>query len=166
MRFLMIVLMALLSVSSAYALSKQDAPNITPAIMPLPKVKGDAVPWQLFASTKEKQKKVTFPDGGYSFEVTPEFSDELKALDGKEITLYGFMFPLQQEAKHTNFLLGPYPPSCPFHYHASPSLIVEVKTSKPIPFSWDEMMLKGKLQLVEKDPNGVFYMLNDAKLEK
>lgn len=149
----------------AYALSVQNTPTITPEMMKLlPKVKGDAVPWQLFATTQEKQKKVTFPDGGYSFEVTPVFSEKLKELNGKEATLYGFMFPLEQSEKQGNFLLGPYPPSCPFHYHAPPALIVEVKAKKPVAFSWDAITLKGTLELPEKDPNGSFYILKDAEI--
>lgn len=91
----------------AHSLSVQDSPTITPEMMKLlPKVKGDAVPWQLFATTKDKQKKVTFPDGGYSFEVTPIFSDKLKELNGKEVTLYGFMFPLEQAEKQGNSCLA------------------------------------------------------------
>lgn len=150
----------------AYALSVQDSPSVTPEMTKLlPKVKGDTVPWQLFATTKEKQKKVTFPDGGYSFEVTPIFGDKLKELGGRQVTLYGFMFPLEQAEKQGNFLLGPFPPSCPFHYHAPPSLIVEVKSRKPVEFSWDAITLKGTLELMEKDPNGSYYILRDATLE-
>jgi len=145
-----------------HALSVQDSPTITLDMMPLPKAKGDAVPWQLFYTTKENQKKVSFPDGGYTFEVTPSFSKELKALNGKTVTIFGFMFPLEQAEKQSNFLLGPFPPSCPFHYHVPPALIIEVKAKKPIKFSWDELTLKGTLELAEQDPNGSFYILKDA----
>jgi len=149
---------------AAYAFSQQDAPTMTPDNLPLPKAVEGATPWQLFAATKEKQKKVTFPDGSYSFDVSPGFSDNMRALGGTEITLHGFMFPLEQSDKQSTFLFGPYPPSCPFHYHVGPNLVVEVHMKKPIAFAWDEVRLKGTLELLEKDPNGVFYKLNNAEM--
>lgn len=160
LRLLLVFLLFL--ASPALALTVEDAPDIIPEMPPLPKVKGGALPWDIFLETKENQKKVSFPDGGYTFEVTPIFSDKLKAYDDKQVTLYGFMFPLEQSEKQANFLIGPFPPSCPFHYHIPPSLIVEVRTEKPIDFSWDEITLKGTLELAEKDPNGVYYILKDA----
>ncbi|MCE2926133.1 MAG: DUF3299 domain-containing protein [Rickettsiales bacterium] len=158
-------LLALISLPSL-ALSFQDAPTLSPALMALPKVKEGVLPWQIFAGTKEKQRKITFPDGGFAYEVSPEFSDQLKAFDGKEVTLYGFMFPLEQSDKQGTFLLGPYPASCPFHYHVTPSLVVEIKAKKPLAFSWDPLTLKGTLQLVENDENGMFYYLREAVLIK
>lgn len=153
----------LLLAAPAHALSTEEA---SPYKRFFPKVKGDALPWDLFEATKEKQNKITFPDGGYSFEVTPIFSDKMRELNGKEVTLTGFMFPLEQAEKQGNFLLGPFPPSCPFHYHAPPALIVEVKAAKPLAFNWDTITLKGKFELADKDPNGVFYFLKDAVVVK
>jgi hypothetical protein len=151
----------------AYALSKQDSPTFIPDKMPpLPKVKEGVVPWQMFQATQEKQKRVNFPSGGYSFEVTPIFSDKLKELKGKEVMVYGFMFPLEQSEKQTIFLIGPYPPSCPFHYHLPPSLIVEVRAKTPMEFSWDAVTVKGILELPVKDQNAVFYIVKDAVLVK
>jgi len=155
-----------LSPVPARALSFQDAPTLSPALMALPKVPQGALAWQVFAKTKEKQRKITFPDGGFAFEVSPEFDSELKALDGKQVTLYGIMFPLEQSSKQGSFLLGPYPASCPFHYHVTPSLVVEIKAKQPVEFSWDPLTLTGTLQLVENDENGVFYYLRDAVLVK
>lgn len=165
MRRLLLVFLLLLA-SPALSLTVQDAPDYVPKMPPLPKVKGDALPWDIFLETKEKQKKVTFPDGGYSFEVTPLFTDKMKALNGKDVTLTGFMFPLEQSEKQGNFLLGPFPPSCPFHYHIPPSLVVEVRAKKPIAFSWDEITLKGTLELPEKDLSGSFYMLKNAEVTR
>ncbi len=161
---LIATLLLLVLAMPAHALSVQDVPTITAEMMPLPKPKEGTVPWQLFLTTKEKQKKVTFPDGGYSFEVTPIFSDALKALNGTEVVLHGFMFPLEQSEKQANFLMGPFPPSCPFHYHIPPSLVVEVRTQKPVTFSWEAITLKGRLELVERGTEGVYYFLRDAEV--
>lgn len=167
MRWIAALLVLLSFIAPAYAFSKQDNPNFIPDKMPpLPKVKEGVVPWQLFQTTQEKQKRVNYPSGGYSFEVTPIFSDTLKEHKGKEVMVYGFMFPLEQSEKQAIFLIGPYPPSCPFHYHLPPSLIVEVRAKTPLEFSWDAITLKGTLELPEKDPNGSFYILKHAVLIK
>lgn len=151
---------------AALAFSVQDTPDYIPPMPPLPKAKGDALPWEMFLKTKEMQNKITYPDGGYSFVVKPIFDDTLKILHRKEVTLYGFMFPLEQSDKQSNFLIGPFPPSCPFHYHVPPSLIVEVQAIEPVPFSWDEITLRGTLELADKDTNGIFYYLKNATIKK
>lgn len=163
MRWLLPVLILLVPLY-APAISLQDSPLLSPETMPLPQTPERALPWKVLYSTKETNRKVTFPDGSYSFETTPAFTSDVKALDGKKITFYGFMFPLEQSDAQSDFLIGPYPPSCPFHYHVPPSLIVEVRTKKPIAFTWDGLTVTGTLELA-KGPSDVFYILKDAVME-
>lgn len=127
-----------------------------------------ATNWKVFGATKEIE--ITGRDkDGMDFEyIKPEFPASVRALDGKKIVVKGFMFPLEgDEAQHL-FLFGPFPVSCPFHYHVGPSLAIEVHTgAKPIDFSYDPITIAGTLELVEKDEeNGVFYRLKDAALQK
>ncbi len=125
--------------------------------------------WKVFGQTKEIPVEGKTPDGldyGYT---KPEFSDAVKALDGKDVILKGFMFPLDPEEKQHLFLFGPFPVSCPFHYHVGPSLVVEAHTPEktPVEFSYDPLVLKGRLELVPKDEdNSVFYRLVDAQIVK
>jgi hypothetical protein len=160
MRWLLMtfVLMA----SPAFAISVEDMRSMMQQY-PLPDVSKDSVPWQLFARTGEQQKKVTYPDGGYSYEVYAKYPEEIKILDGKEVTLQGYVFPLEESAKQSHFLFGPYPPSCPFHYHTPPSLVIEVFAKDPIPYSWDMLTIRGTLELPEAGKNGAFYMLRSAE---
>ena len=147
-----------------------DSPNRTLAdyakdYVDIPK---GGVDWKTFGATKEIKVEGRAKDG-YDFEYfKPGFSKEIKALDGKEVTLKGFMFPLDAANKQKMFLFGPFPVSCPFHYHVSPALVVEVHADKaPVGFSYDAITLKGKLQLVDKDPeNSTFYRLVDASMVK
>ena len=98
----------------------------------------------------------------------PDFSKEVKELEGKEVTIKGFMFPLGAADEQKLFLLGPFPVGCPFHYHVAPALIVEVHAEKaPVKFSYDPVLVKGKLALVINDvENNTFYRLTDAELVK
>jgi hypothetical protein len=127
-----------------------------------------ATDWKVFGRTKEVSIEGKTKDG-YDFQYyKPGFTPEVKALDGKTITMKGFMFPLDETEKQKLFLFGPFPVSCPFHYHVGPALVIEVHADKtPVKFSYDPVVLTGKLQLVDKDPeNSTFYRLVDAKLVK
>jgi hypothetical protein len=130
-------------------------------------VTGNALPWELFSKTKEISTRRNFPDGSYTFDISPGYSTELKKFSGTQVTLMGFMFPLEESDKQHNFLLGPYPMSCPFHYHVGPSQIVEVimKNKEKIDFSFDPVTLKGNLATRHNKETGVFYYLEEAELK-
>jgi hypothetical protein len=125
-----------------------------------------AVSWKTFGKTKEIDIRGTTKDG-YDLEYyKPGFTPAVKALDGKQVTVKGFMFPLDETDAQKNFLMGPFPVSCPFHYHVTPSLVLEVHADKhPVRFSYDPVTVTGTLQLVQKDEvNSTFYRLLDARI--
>ena len=125
-----------------------------------------AIDWKLLGQTKQTPYHYKDEDGMDWEGVLPEFSEELKALDNQEITIKGFMFPLGQEEKQSLFLLGPFPMSCPYHYHVTPNLIIEVHASEKLKFSFDAVTIKGKLELVPRDEEyNVFYRLKNAHFE-
>lgn len=127
-----------------------------------------ATNWKVFGTTKEIEVAGKDADGlDYEY-VKPEFTDAVKALNGKQVTVKGFMFPLEGEEAQSLFLLGPFPISCPFHYHVGPSLVLEAHVKdKPIEFSYDPVTVTGTLEIVTEDPeNSVFYRLNNAVLTK
>jgi len=127
-----------------------------------------ATDWKLLGSTAEKNIQGKDKDG-YEYQYyKPVFTPEVKALAGKEITVKGFMFPLDSSDKQKEFLLGPFPVGCPFHYHVAPALVIEVHAEKkPAKFSYDPITVKGVLELVPADPDsGVFYRLKNAEVVK
>lgn len=162
------IILSCFSPLTAQAISKQKATKnfqdefIAQNPKPL-KVKGNAISWEVFAKTKETEKCIIDKAGFDYCLIKPTYDSALKVFDKKEVTLMGFMFPLQQSEKQTNFLLGPYPMSCPFHYHTGPSQIVEVIVKEPVNFSYDPITLKGILTLHYNDDTGVFYYLSNAK---
>ncbi len=153
----------------AHAMTETDAPERTIAdyIKDYVDVPEGAVDWKLFSTTKELKVEGRDADGmDYSF-VKPEFTKDLKALDGKKIKIKGYMFPLESEDDQKMFLFGPFPVSCPFHYHVGPSMVLEVYSKgKGIKFSYDPLVLTGVLELVPEDlETGVFYRLKDASVQ-
>lgn len=130
-----------------------------------------AISWKVFGQTKEiniKTKRNVEGDIQDLEYTKPAFSDAVKKLDGQMITVKGFMFPLDENSTQKTFLFGPFPMSCPYHYHVGPALVLEVHADKkPIKFGYDPITLTGKLELVPDDwENNTFYRLNEAHLAK
>ncbi len=167
----LIILAFLLFASSAHALTLEqgaDAPTRTleDYIKDYIDVPAGATDWKIFGKTKEVSVQGTDKDGLDFQYYKPGFSPEVKALDGKEITVKGFMFPLDSTEKQKFFLLGPFPVNCPFQYHVGPSLVIEVHAGKnPVSFTYDPVTITGTLALVPSDPeNSTFYRLHNARL--
>lgn len=121
----------------------------------------EAVDWKLLGKTGEIETTTEDETGFEYVYIKPDFPDAVKALDGQTVTMKGFMFPLEGEEKQALFLIGPFPVSCPFHYHVSPALVVEVRADdKPVAFTYDAITIKGRLELIEDDPEfSTFYRL-------
>jgi hypothetical protein len=129
-------------------------------------IKKSANIWKLFAETKEIKKRVPNQYNDFDEFILPGYTEQIKKLNGKTIKISGFMFPLQNSEKQTSYLIGPFPASCPYHYHVIPSLVIEVKNSEPVKFTYDAISLEGKLVLPKSDENGVFYYLENARIIK
>lgn len=132
--------------------------------LPMLKVSQDAISWEIFDTTKEI-KGCEEKDGLTNCIIKPEYSPQIKALNNKKITLMGYMFPLEQNEKQKNFLFGPYPLSCPFHYHTRPALVVEIIAQKPITFSYDPIKIEGTLEVRFDMETQTFYYLTNAVLK-
>ncbi|MEM7070332.1 MAG: DUF3299 domain-containing protein [Pseudomonadota bacterium] len=124
---------------------------------------GDSIPWEIFAQTTETEECIIDEDGFDYCILKPGYSKDIQQYDGKEVALTGFMFPLDPSQKQRNFLVGPYPLSCPFHYHVGPSQVVEVFAEEPVDFSYQPVTIRGLLKLSFNEETGVFYYLENAK---
>lgn len=173
MKYVLFFLLLVMA-SPAHAISQEENSDgttrtITDYIAKYVDVPKGATDWKVFGKTKEIDILTKDKDGMDLQYYKPEFPAAVKALDGQQITVKGFMFPLEEDDNQHEFLFGPFPVSCPFHYHVGPSLVLEAHTDKkhPVAFSYDPITLTGKLELVKLDTeNSVFYRLNDAKIVK
>lgn len=168
MRILLLIMLLFCALAApARAITTEPLTNrtISDYIKDYVDVPKGAVDWKVFGAVKEINVEGK-DKNGFDFQYyKPGFTDAVKAMEGKEITIKGFMFPLGETDKQSVFLFGPFPVSCPFHYHVSPSLVIEVHADKnPVKFSYDPVILRGTLKLVQKDEdNSLFYKLVDAK---
>ena len=111
------------------------------------------VPWELLQQAKTEQKA----DKRFG----PVFTSEIRALDHKDVKLYGFMMPLDQSAMQKRFLLASFPPHCPFCMPGGPESLVEVICDSPIEFTYDPVLVGGRMAVLDDDV--VYYRLTNAK---
>jgi len=97
----------------------------------------------------------------------PVFSDQIKALNGKEVTVKGFIIPVEGYKGQKEFILSAFPYSmCFFCGGAGPESVMEVSAIEPIDYSAESVVIKGKLKLNSDDVNKLMYSLTEAKLVK
>lgn len=173
MRLLPALFAFLILVSPAYALTVEEGGGeATMSMMDYIKdyvdVPEGATDWKVFGTTKEVEAHTKTQEGYDNQYSKPKFAPEVKALDGKEIKIKGYMFPLDESEDQKLFLFGPFPLTCPFQYHVGPPLVLEVHADKhPVKFSYEPVVITGTLELVQDDPEySVFYRLKDARQAK
>ncbi len=97
----------------------------------------------------------------------PKFTDQLKLREGKELTLEGFIIPLQQESNQDYFVLSRFPyQSCFFCGAAGPETVVEVYSDREFRYTDERVRVTGKLRLNDDNPLHLFYILEDCDVTK
>jgi hypothetical protein len=97
----------------------------------------------------------------------PVFSEEIKALDGKEVTVKGFIIPVEGYKSHKEFIFSAFPYSmCFFCGGAGPESVMEVSATEPVAYTAETIVLKGRLKLNSSDVNKLMYALTDARMVK
>ncbi len=113
------------------------------------------VSWDVLA-----QVKLTKADNKF----VPKFEAPVAQLQGQEIQIKGFMMPLEQATKQQHFILSANPvQNCFYCLPGGPESLVEVRTERPIEFSYDPITIAGRLELLSDDPMGMYYRLADAR---
>lgn len=119
--------------------------------------------WNAFAKTKF-EPKYNEKLGEYLFH--PAFPADLKAMEGKEITIDGFFVPFAPE-NGDYIVISKFPMSqCYFCGGGGPESIAEVSFAKP-PGKFgvdDRIKVKGKLKLNTSDADHLNFILTDAML--
>ena len=97
----------------------------------------------------------------------PIFSEEIKANEGKEIFLKGYIIPTDGFKSHKEFVFSAFPySSCFFCGAAGPETVIEVFASEGISYTSESISIKGKLKLNSTDVNRLMFALHDVKLVK
>lgn len=123
--------------------------------------------WTLFAKTKFETK---YNEKAAEYFMVPVFTNELKLLVGKEVSLEGYYMPIDVDG-NAYIILSKYPYSqCFFCGGAGPESIAEVtfKIKPTSKFEADQYILvKGKLKLNDTDlEHGNFLLVDAVIIEK
>lgn len=115
--------------------------------------------------------KITFKkeyDDLLGFKVDrPVFSEDIQKLNGEEVTVTGYIIPVEGYKSHTEFIFSAYPYNmCFFCGGAGPESVMEVLAKEPIKYSAEAVTIRGKLELNSDDVNRLMYALSDVVLVK
>ncbi len=108
--------------------------------------------------------KITFKkeyDEMMGFKVdVPVFSQDVEALEGTEITVKGYIIPVEDYGGQTEFVFSAFPYNmCFFCGGAGPETVMKVSASEEIPYTAESITIKGTLSLNSTDRNELMYAL-------
>jgi hypothetical protein len=95
----------------------------------------------------------------------PIFSEAAKSLNGKTITLPGYIVPFESGNRSKHFMFTSLPlNACFFCGVGGPETVVEVFLKNEITYTDQPMEIKGVLKINDKDPDKMIYILENAEL--
>lgn len=101
---------------------------------------------------------------GFKVDV-PVFSQEILGMEGKIVTVKGYIIPVEGYKSHKEFVFSAYPYNmCFFCGGAGPETVMEVYAKEPIKYTAEPVTIKGRLELNSTDVNRLIYALNDVVL--
>ena len=154
MKTIALLAAALLAVLALPAAAQhQPPPGVDPSqFKPLPE-RSDVLSWKVLSQVELVKQKDRY---------VPQFAKDVAALDQKQVKVQGFIMPLQMGDKQSHFVLTAMPQTCSFCMPGGPESMVEVKSKTPAKYTFEPVVLTGKLSILKEDPTGVFYRLTDA----
>jgi len=118
-----------------------------------------AIDWKLLIDIEYKLKYYE----AYEMEIeTPVFTEELKAIDGEEVIIKGYVIPIDESGNFLALSANPYS-SCFFCGHASPASIIGMNLKQKKHYKMDaSIKFQGVLKLNYDDPEEFYYVLENA----
>jgi len=147
--------LALTAALALAAFSPQQGPKDHPPLTE----PGGALSWAALSNLETSFRTIA----PLQTEMTVDVAPQVRALDGTDVTIAGFIYPLEGGETHKRFLLSAYPPGCPFCLPGGPAELVEVECADPVKFSYDPVTLSGRFSVLKDDPGGLLYRLTGAR---
>ena len=96
--------------------------------------------------------------------MTAQFTDLIRQMQGRTLTIGGFLMPLDARAQFTHFVLTRRNASCPFCPPNLPTEAIEVFATQPLEYGPDEFCVSGRLDLIQSSSEGLFYKVTNASV--
>ena len=161
MRLLILPALLALTAIPVGAAMQLGKPAPTKDVWQPAKTPAGGTPWSLLQQTKLNDRT---DEATMMIYTKPSFPPAVKALNGKQIKIAGWIMPLDNGLKQKHWVLLGYPPGCPFHMHALPNQFIEINAAVPFPTDESKVhVVTGTLQLTGYDESGIFYRLLNAR---
>lgn len=148
-------------VAIALLFSLTSAGLIAAKVVTLPKVTANV--WDVLMKVKwvkkyDKKSKTT----GYA----PKFTKEIQALNGKQITIKGYLIPVDLYGDGSFAVISALPvDNCFFCGGAGPETVMEVYTNQKVKAGKSgKVTFRGKLELNPSDADHLIYILREATI--
>lgn len=94
----------------------------------------------------------------------PVFASEVRKLEGKVVTLPGYLVPFDGGLTSRQFMLSSLPlNACFFCGVGGPETVIEVKTVQDVRYTEKPVEVSGVLRLNDSDPDAMIYTLEQAQ---
>lgn len=88
--------------------------------------------------------------------------DDIKKMQGQDVSISGFILPLESTPTFKRFLLSKRTPTCFFCPPGAPNEVIEVTTDKPVKWDEDLVTYQGAFELTNDREMGIFFKLTHA----
>lgn len=121
----------------------------------------EEISWKMLASITFN--RIYDKEMGYHVSY-PVFPQELKALQGKSVSIKGYIVPIEENTGYFALSAFPYQ-NCFFCGNAGIESVIEIYANKPIAYTTKPVKVTGKLELNDKDLlEHLIYILRDVKV--
>lgn len=95
----------------------------------------------------------------------PVFSDAAKSLNGKSVTVPGYIVPFEAGNKSAHLMLSSLPlNACFFCGAGGPESVIEVFLKKEISYTEKPMEFRGVIKINDKNPDKMMYIMEQAEV--
>ena len=112
----------------------------------------------LWQQLKETKISIAPKTGQYFAAIPPA----IQAMNGKPVTLSGYLVPIELAMETHHFLLSKRAPTCPFCPPGEPNEVVEVFSKQPMPWRDSFVTITGTMNLTDNPETGVFFQIKEG----
>ncbi len=95
----------------------------------------------------------------------PKFGEDIKALEGKEIVLSGYIIPFEGMFEPNHLIISSVPvASCFFCGGAGPESVAEVDLKESVKYTAKKVTVRGKLKLNSTDVDQLMYIIEESTM--
>ena len=117
--------------------------------------------WQTMADVKYEKSQ-----DEYGEIYVPKFGDEVRKMEGKKVSLKGFIIPFEGMFEPKHIIISSLPiAACFFCGGSGPETVAEAYLSKEVKYTSKPVTVTGTLTLNDTDYDQLMYILKDAEVK-